>query len=176
MSDKQRVRRVSSNIKFENGYTGNIILDVKGLEDKIDFEVNFEEMPVDLIHQAALAGFNARLAIAYAGLTDPQEISTAIQAEIGNFRAGKFISRNLAPKKLNVPDIVIAWMLAVGKDTTSEEEVTKYATSWANRDEEQKGVISNNLKVITELDKLQAAKRLAKKQKDALVDDSVLEI
>lgn len=173
-----RTRRVTTSVKLPEagGSIGSIDLAVVGIATPISFTVDFEELPVALVQQAAIAGFNARFGIAYAGLTDPQEIATVIEAEIANFREGKFVSRSNQPKKVSAPDIVIAWMTAVGKDVSSETEVQVYVANWNSRSDSDKEKITNNWKVIEELDKIHAARRLAKKQKEAVQDDGALEI
>ena len=67
-------------------------------------------------------------------------------------------------------------MNSVGADTSDPVILNKYVTAWQGYDEERKAKISSNLKVIVALEELQAARRIEKKTKTAVDDDSLLDL
>jgi hypothetical protein len=171
----KRIRRVTSEITLpKDGSTGLLTYNVVGLEQPIVKEVNIAELQEALRNEATLVGLNTRVSIAYSGMTDPAEIAAAIDKEFGNFAEGRYISRASMERKVNAPDIVIAWVTSVGADVNDGNLVAKYANAWQGYDEARKATISNNRKVIIALEELQAARRLEKKGKTAIDDDSIL--
>lgn len=168
----KRTRRVTSEITLpkDGSLVGTITLNIVGAEP-IVYEANFGAFSDEFVQQAALAGLTTRLSIAYSGKTDPADIVKAIEAEIENFNNNKFISRYTMERKVNAPDIVVAWILAKEQDPNDREVLAQHMDSWSSRTDEQKYAIQNNLKVAIKLEELQAARRLARKAKEATADD-----
>ena len=174
----KRVRRVSVDVQSpkEGEVTASISLNVAGHAEPLVYPVDFSTIDKNFLQQAALAGMVTRLSIAYGGETEAAKIVEAITKEFKNFDEKKFISRATSVKKLNAPDVVLAWMAVMGANPENQEELAKYCESWANRNDEDKEKVSKNRKVIVELERIQAERRLAKKQKEAIADDSALEL
>lgn len=174
----KRTRRVTSEITLpKDGSTiGVLTYNVAGIEGAITKEVDLSTLAQNVINEAVLVGLNTRVGIAYSGILEPEKVLEAIDKEFQNFAEGKYISRASMERKINAPDIVIAWITSVGADIADHSVVTKYVTAWATYDDERKNTIANNRKVIIALEELQAARRLEKKAKTAVDDDSLLEL
>jgi len=161
---QQRIRRVTTDVVVpQNGETvGKISLNVAGVEELVNYEVDLATLPVSFLYHAALAGMVSRLGIAYSGVIEPGKIVEAIKKELGNFDNGKFVSRNTADHTVKAPDIVKAWVIAVGKDAGDAETVKVYAEAWKNRSEADKAKIKADGRVATAYSQLLFEKRLGK--------------
>jgi hypothetical protein len=169
----KRERRVTTKIKLPEGDSsiGSIVLHIAGQDAPMVYEVDFESVSPQILFAATLAGISNKFAIAYAGEKTPEGVVAAIQKEIDVLETGEFTSRTLKEKAIELLDIVAAWMLSVGADTTDAETVKQYTSSWDSRDNDGKAKISGNLQVIVKLDELQAARRLVKKAKNAVQEE-----
>jgi hypothetical protein len=173
-TENKRVRRVTTDVVLpkDGGTVGLISLNVSGVDEVINYEVDFAKLPEAFVMQAVLSGMSTRLGIAYSGKTEPQEIVDAINKELANFDAGKFVSRNAADHTLKVPAIVLAWVTAVGKDATDKAVVAVYAEAWKNKSEAEKTAIKVNERVATVYAQLSYEKRMSKiGDSDSSVED-----
>ena len=171
-----RQKRVSTKINLPEGDSsvGTIVLTIADVDTPLVYEVDFNSIAPQVLFAATLAGIANKFANAYAGAKEAGLIVSAVEKEIAVLATGEFTSRTLREVKIELPDVIAAWMLAGGKDITSASDVALYKASWDSRDEAGKASIASNLQVIVELDKMQAARRLAKKAKGAV--ESTLEI
>ena len=168
-----RQRRVSTKINLPEGDSsvGTIVLTIADVDTPLIYEVDFNSIAPQVLFAATLAGIANKFANAYAGAKEAGLIVSAIEREIAVLATGEFTSRTLNEVKIELPDVIAAWMLAGGKDVTSASDVALYKASWDSRDEAGKEIIASNLQVIVELNKMQAARRLAKKAKGAIQGD-----
>jgi hypothetical protein len=128
----------------------------------IQYVADVAEMSPEFLHQAVFAGLQSRIGNAYSGNTTAETIEAAVTKEIENFNNNIFIARASFVKKVNAPDIVIAWVTAMGKDASDAEVVAKYNDAWTNKDEAGKKVITDHPRIAAEYIQILANKRLAK--------------
>lgn len=166
----KRERRVTTKIKLPEGEStiGSVNLHLVGKAEPIVYPVDFATLSKAVLYAAALHGLSTKFATAYAGLKTNEEIEKAVAEEIALLDKGEFSTRTLKEKVQEVPDVVYAWIAAVGADANDPEVLEKYKNSWNSRDEAGKATVSSNLKVIEEMEKIQSARRLAKKAKSAV--------
>jgi len=162
-----RVRRVSSEVVAPNigEHIGTITYKIAGIEDPIIKTVDFETLDESFKQKAILAGMNSRVAIAVGGLVDSTGIVEAINKQFELFFSGVYVTRTAKEDKA-LPDIIVAWMTVVG---AVPSESQKYIDSWNSRDDASKLQITNNKDVITELVKIAALKKIAKKNKSETI-------
>lgn len=174
----KRQRRVTSDITLPEAGSSiaTISLDVAGIGEIINYQVDFATMDESFVRQAALAGMVSRLGIAYSGITDPQEIVAAINDELDKFSQGKFVSRSSSDRAVNAPDIVIAWIRAVNKNPEDKATLAVYLGAWKDKSEAEKAKIKTNELVATIFEQMQYEKRMAKVEQVANADESVLEL
>jgi hypothetical protein len=169
----KRERRVATKIVLPEGEStvGKISLQIVGRAEPFVHEVDFNTVSTSVLRAAALAGIAAKFATVFAGEKTPEGIIAAVEKEIAVLATGEFTSRTLRAKVQDLPDIVVAWMLATNADSSDAVVIAKYLSSWNSRDDEGKSMIINNVAVITKLEELQGERRLAKKIKNAVVTE-----
>lgn len=169
LANKSRVRRVTTKIKLPEvgSSVGSVTLHITGADAPFTYEVDFNTISEQVLFAATLNGISNKFASAYAGSKSPEEVLSAVQKEVDQLETGEFTSRTLREVKIDIPDIVLAWMTANKADVTDFAVVAKYKASWDSRDDESKLHISENISVIETLDKILAERRLAKKTKNA---------
>ena len=173
LTNNSRVRRVTTKIALpvEDSTVGTITLHITGAEAPFVYEVDFANISEQIVFAATLNGISNKFASAYAGAKTPEAVLEAVQKEVAQLATGEFTSRTLREPKVDLPDIVLAWMTSVNVDITDPANVAKYKNAWEGRDATDKAKISENKLVIETLDKILAERRLAKKIKNASTEE-----
>lgn len=169
---KQRVHRMSQKLKLPEGDStvGSVTVNFADGTAPIVYEVDFAALAPAVLYAAALNGIAGKFATATSRITDTAEIAKTVNETIAEFAKGEFTTRTLREKSQEYPDIVYAWIAAAGKDADAET-LAYYGNAWANRNKEDQAKIKNNIQVIEELEKIQVAKRLERKRKNASTDE-----
>lgn len=172
---KSRARKVSQKFELptDDSTVAKIVYVIDGIEDAKVVSIDFADANIQkLLHIAAIKGFATNIAIAYNGSETGAEIAESIDATVAKFYEGNFYTRAASEKSVSVPDVVLAWLRAVGLEATDENK-NKYHTAWKAKSRAEQNVLRNKQKV---LDALQAilAERAAKAA--AKADDSDVEV
>lgn len=174
-TSKSRTRKVSQ--KFELPTDGStvakIVYTIDGIEDAKVVSINFADANIQkLLHIAAIKGFATNIAIAYNGSETGEEIAQSIDATVAKFYEGNFYTRAASEKSVSVPDVVLAWLRAVGLEATDENKA-KYLAGWKAKSRQDQ-TIHRNKKAIVEALQAILVERAAKASTKA--DDSDVEV
>lgn len=172
---KSRTRKVSQKFELptDDSTVAKIVYTIDGIEDAKVVSIDFADANIQkLLHIAAIKGFATNIAIAYNGSETGAEIAESIDATVAKFYEGNFYTRAASEKSVSVPDVVLAWLRAVGLEATDENKA-KYLAGWKAKSRQDQTIHRNKKAIVEALQEI-LSERAAKAS--AKADDSDVEV